>query len=321
MPVLKQIKDFLSVHWNPGKREQPLLVACSGGPDSKALLYLLLESKKFFNLRIEVAHIDHGWRPESKAEAELLREEIEKLGLCFYLHTLKEAPPKEEAARSSRYAFLKQVGETINAQAILLGHQMEDQGETVLKRILEGASLPACGGMKPVSHLEGMPLWRPLLGTFKKDLIAWLEKRNISYIQDATNLSPRYLRGKMRTSILPLLEASFGKSIVKNLCRLGERAQNIELYLKKQVEPLWDRIEGSAICLSLLKDLDDVIISYFLKEWTMREDIRLSAQQLDLLLRYVRSKELEAGFQTAVHRLEIRQGKLALKKIYNYLNR
>jgi tRNA(Ile)-lysidine synthase len=161
--ALSELKHFLSRHWKAGS---PVLLACSGGPDSKALLYLLLEAQTFFDLEIQVAHIDHGWREESVLEAQKLKAEVEGLGLVFHLRTLTDLPMKEEAARDGRYEKLKQIADEIGAQSILLAHQMEDQAETVLKRIFEGSALSSCGGMKEVS----MNLWRPLLKVSKKEL-------------------------------------------------------------------------------------------------------------------------------------------------------
>lgn len=251
-PILIELKHFLDRHWKPGK---PVLLACSGGPDSKALLYLLLETQKFFDLEIQVAHIDHGWRAESRHEADKLKSEVENLGLTFHLRVLKDLPKKEGAARDGRYAELRQIAEDVGAQAIVLGHQMDDQAETVLKRVLEGAPLPTCGGMKEVSN----GLWRPLLRVLKKDLEQWLEKRNISYFTDSTNLDPKYLRGRFRTTIIPQLEAAFGKSIVKNLCLLGERAQKLEAHL------------------------DEVVLEFFIKKTNPRLSREVVAKLLRML--------------------------------------
>ncbi len=228
--MLLVLKKFLSLHWEKGR---PILLSCSGGPDSKALLYLLIEAKKWFELEIHVAHIDHGWREESGAEAEALKKEVEGLRLPFHLKKLQNVQVKEEAARDGRYAALSLIAREIDAQAIVLAHQMEDQAETVLKRIFEGATLPACKGMKEVSQHHEYKLWRPLLSVSKKELMEWLEYQKISYFTDPTNLDPQYLRGRLRTSIFPFLEKEFGKSIVKNLCLLGKRAEKLEEHLMR----------------------------------------------------------------------------------------
>lgn len=268
------VKHFLEENWRAGA---PIVLACSGGPDSKALLYLLVEVKKFIELEVVGAHIDHGWREESGREAEELKAEVEGLNLGFYLKKLEGVPMKEEAARDARFEYLVQVASELGAQAVILGHQMDDQAETVLKRVLEGASFSACGGMKSVSVRGGMTFWRPLLTVSKKDLTEWLEERGISYFTDRTNLDPKYLRGRMRGTIVPQLEASFGKSIVKNLCILGERAQKLESHLERASKSLLE------MKVADLEGVDDVVLEFFLKKGhsgLSREELAVLAKKL-----------------------------------------
>ena len=304
-PLLTHINKFLSVHWD---KLSPLVVACSGGPDSKALLYLLLRCP---GLKLHVAHLDHGWREESEREAKELQCEVENLGLPFHLKRLEKCEKSENEARKARYAFLEQVREEVGAQALLLGHQMEDQAETVLKRIFEGASLTACQGMRPVSGR----LWRPLLIVPKQTLIDFLEQEGILFVQDETNLSSRYLRGRMRKNIFPWLEEAFGKSVVKNLCRLGERAARLEEALNQQVEGIHG---DSNILLTDLAPLNEVALEYFLKRWTERRGIGLSLDQLTLLVRMVRIGDCQKRVTTSSHEFRVEEGKLALKKICDY---
>ncbi len=268
------IKHFLEENWREGA---PVILACSGGPDSKALLYLLQDVKKFVDLEVVVAHVDHGWREESGREAEQLKAEAEALGLVFHLRKLEGVPMKEEAARDARFEVLVQVAREVGAQAVILGHQMDDQAETVLKRVLEGASLSACGGMKNVSARGGMTFWRPLLTVSKKDLMAWLEERGILYFTDSTNLDPKYLRGRMRGTIVPQLEASFGKSIVKNLCVLGERAQRLESHLERASKSLLE------MKVAELEGVDEVVLEFFLKKGhsgLSREELAILSKKL-----------------------------------------
>lgn len=281
--ALSELKHFLSRHWKAGS---PVLLACSGGPDSKALLYLLLEAQTFFDLEIQVAHIDHGWRDESAEEAQKLKAEVEGLGLVFHLRTLTDLPMKEVAARDGRYEKLKQIADEIGAQSIMLAHQMEDQAETVLKRIFEGAALSSCGGMKEVS----MNLWRPLLNVSKKELVQWLEKRGISYFTDSTNLDPKYLRGRLRSSILPQLEEAFGKSIVKNLCLLGERAQKLEAHLTKAASGLLEQK------IADLKECDEIVLEFFLKSRSRG----LSREELSILAKKLRSEDPQKSIELAL---------------------
>ncbi len=97
---------------------------------------------------------------------------------------------KENEARQARLNFFKEIYQKIDAQALVLGHHGDDQSETVLKRILEGASLSSLRGILPVSILEGMQVWRPLLDASKAEIRSWLKAKGLKPIEDRTNLDP-----------------------------------------------------------------------------------------------------------------------------------
>lgn len=210
-----------------------VLVAFSGGPDSQALLYALSFWRN--TLEIGVAHVDHKWREESTEEAKVLQKQVEALGLPFYLKTLD--PEKltgniEQTCRNERYAFFKEICDLENYQAVFLGHHRDDLAETILKRILEGASFSAMSGMQKQSTLNGTLVLRPMLDIPKKDLIQILKEQNIPSIEDKTNLDPRFLRGKFRKTILPGLNADFGKSVREPLVRLGQECVELTEFMK-----------------------------------------------------------------------------------------
>lgn len=215
---------FLNVHWD---RKRPLLLGYSGGPDSKALLYALLEC----DVKPHLAHVDHGWREESRDEAENLRKEAEKLGCPFYSTRLLIAR-KEDDARKARLAFFSSIYTPF--QALLLAHQADDLAETVLKRILEGAHLSNLGGMQSISQQHGMTIWRPLLTTRRSEILRFLEERSLTPIIDSSNSDPIYLRSRMRQDIFPFLNERFGKETVDNLTLLSERALELKNYLDKR---------------------------------------------------------------------------------------
>ncbi len=235
-PILKRVLEFLR---SQGP-QAPLLLGVSGGPDSLALLHLLVEACHFFSLELHVAHVDHGWRAESGAEAKILERVVRELGLPFYSSVLEKGEQTknlEHRAREGRLHFFLNLYREKQFQALVLGHQANDAAETVLKRVLEGASLMSLGGMKPVCHFHGMPIWRPLLNTSKEELAAWLERKQLAAFDDPTNRDPRFLRARMREQLLPALAQVFGKEVQNNLCRLGEAAHEIQAYLRKKIAP------------------------------------------------------------------------------------
>lgn len=217
--LLAHVRDFL----RPRLTDRPVILALSGGPDSTCLLALLLKYQKLYPLTLHVAHVDHGWRPESAAEATAL---CASCPVPFHLHTLDMDPTAsnlEDLGRQERLLYFSHLYQELNAEALLMAHQADDQAETVLKRLFEGGPLH---GLLPEKMLHGMRILRPLLDIRKERLLAYLSAANIPYLTDSTNTDPRFLRSRMRQTLIPLLEAHFGKKITGPLCRLAKRFQS-----------------------------------------------------------------------------------------------
>lgn len=307
--LLKTVKHFLSLHHIPGK---PVILGFSGGTDSLALLHLLLECE----IDLHVAHIDHGWRAESKSQAEELQAKAE---LPFHRKRLEGTPKKENAARQARLAFFKEIYQKIDAQAVILGHHGDDQSETVLKRILEGASLSALRGILPVSSVGGMQIWRPLLGVDKTMLRAWLKEKGLRPIEDSTNHDPSYLRGRMRTSILPQLQAHFGKEVSGNLRRLGESARELSDYLSKRIEKYEAMIiedkDEKRVDLSGYYPLEPVEIKAFLKKFSEKNKVFLSHAALQSLYAILEEGTLHRKVGAGDRFVQVRGRCVAIKKI------
>ena len=229
------VKCFLEAHWD-GQR--PLLLAYSGGPDSKALLYAILEWER---VPLHIVHVDHGWRESSRDEALIFQSEAERLGLPFHTTRFTKKTTEEEA-RGFRLAFFRELCETIPFQAVLLGHQADDLAETVLKRIFEGAHLSSLYGMNEITEIDGMALWRPLLNAPRRSILSYLKQRLLTPFIDPSNLDPHYLRARMRTEIIPFLNDSFGKNVSDNLAVLSERSRQLHDYLNQRCLLLQDKI-------------------------------------------------------------------------------
>lgn len=241
--LLKQtLAKFLLPRYDPNR---PLLLAFSGGPDSLTLLHLLLEFRQKRPLKLGLAHVDHGWRPESRQEAETLQKMAAELDLPFHLKELNPTAAQgnlEAACREARLQFFKELCAKHNYQAVLLAHHADDLAETVLKRTLEGVALPYLSGMSPETLFLNIKLWRPFLNTPKQDLLNWLKKKGLKGFYDSTNEDPRFLRGKFRTSIIPWLSSQFGKEIAPALTRLSAEAAELRDYLNEKIAPLLSRV-------------------------------------------------------------------------------
>ncbi len=197
-----------------------VLVAVSGGPDSVALLDVLGELASGLNLRLAVGHVHHGLRPEADADADLTRSLAERLGLAFHLDrvTVRHGPPwdgLEAEARHVRLAALEARARAIGADRIAMGHTADDQAETVLMRLLDGAGPRGLSGIAAVRGL----LIRPLIASRRADVLAHLAARGLASAEDASNRDPRFLRNRIRHEVLPYLAERFGPKITESLCR------------------------------------------------------------------------------------------------------
>lgn len=235
------VKEFLQAHC---LFQSPLLLGYSGGPDSKALLYALLECQKEIPFSLHLAHVDHGWRKESHEEAMELKKEAEKLKIPFHLCklSLEIEKNREGICREKRLIFFSEIMKKIQGEALLLAHQKNDVSETVLKRLLEGAHLPHLYGIKPSADIYQMKVLRPLLSVEKEEIYQFLKENHLSWLEDSTNLSERYLRGRMRKSLFPLIEEHFGKKAKENLYLLAKRSEELSDYLQSKLSPYLARI-------------------------------------------------------------------------------
>jgi tRNA(Ile)-lysidine synthase len=274
--------DFLRVHWDWKK---PLLLGYSGGTDSKALLYALLEC----GVKPDLAHVDHGWREESKEEAEALREEALELG-CKFFSVRLDIEKKEDAARTARYAYFQSLMKDYSA--LLLAHQADDLAETTLKRILEGAHLSYLSGMQPVSHRYGMQIWRPLLTVKRSEIYSYLQEKNVKAIVDASNFNPIYLRTRMRQEIFPFLDKAFGKKTMDNLSLLSKRSAELKEYLDEKTR-LVSLQCGSWGISADLNGYARIEQRHILQKMARKKNLSLSKEVLETLLDWLAEKGKE----------------------------
>lgn len=294
--MFKHLETFLKANLEPGK---PVLFGYSGGVDSSCLFYLLKICKQKLNLDLHVIHINHGWRESSFKEALALKEEVDLLKIPFYLETINTVDPHkeknlEEKYRNERIRIFRRIYDLLGAQALLLAHQKEDLGETIFKRIFEGASLGKVVGLKECATLEGMKILRPLLPFSKKELYELAKKENIIFIEDETNIDPKYLRARQRVSIFPQIEKSFGKSSLNNLCKLGRSLHRYESYIEKNLQKYQKCLVkgplGIYINLGLLDPLEPLELECFIRKMCETYGENISFEALEMLVEKVLQK-------------------------------
>jgi len=207
--VLKTIR-----HYDMARRGDRIVATVSGGPDSVFLLCALDRLRTKLGIDLAVAHLDHGLRGvESERDARFVADLARSMGLgCLQKSVDLRARRKkdrstEEAGREERYAFFRHCAHRIGAKVIATGHTLDDQAETVLMRIVKGASIKGASGIPPV-RAEGSALTviRPLIEIEKSDIVRFLDANAVPYRIDATNRDDAYFRNRVRHEIIPFLE-------------------------------------------------------------------------------------------------------------------
>lgn len=247
------------------------VVAVSAGPDSMALLHLLAGLAGGQGISLVAAYVDHGLRPaESGQEAELVREQAGFLGVpCRTgmvpvqryagVHKLSI----EHAARLLRYEFFEQVAVECGAMRIAVAHTADDQAEEVMLRLLRGTGRKGLAGM---SSLSGAKVVRPLLAISKDELLRYLQDRRIPYLVDSSNLSPVYLRNRVRLQLLPYLEERYNPRIKETLRHTAAILQDEEEILEQLAQTAYARAVVEPAAESALGRTAALLLHEFARE-------------------------------------------------------
>ena len=222
---------------------EPDVVAVSGGPDSVYLVYRCLESARSLLL----AHFNHRARGKESDEDQRFVESLSRsMGIPLEVGVAigrggasgseKTAKGKireagfEKKAREERHRYLRALKEKHGARRILMAHTADDQVETILMRFLEGAGI---SGLKGIPRQTEDGIERPLLSTWREDILRYLKQHKIPFRVDKSNLDTRFERNWVRHVLLPLLEKRYGKSVRKRIFTLGERFREIDAYVEE----------------------------------------------------------------------------------------
>jgi len=233
--VLETVKKFDMLSFN-----DRILIGISGGPDSITLLSILLSFKKRYNLSFFIAHLDHMLRgKESDEDVNFVKNLAQELGLPCEIKscnltkiTRKEHLTLEEVARKYRYKFFLETARKFKTNKIALGHNADDQVETVLMRFLRGSGLEGLMGIPPVRG----KIIRPLIECSRTEIEEYCKENKIEYRVDSSNKEVVYFRNKIRLELLPLLSKSYNKNIKDIMLRLRSIISEVSAHLNQETE-------------------------------------------------------------------------------------
>lgn len=300
-----------------------VIAACSGGPDSLALVHILQGLAADYRFTLVVAHVDHMLRgQESAADAAFVAAFCADNGLPCYMKAINVAEfaqmsgrSLEDAAREKRYEFFRQVADELGGAKIATGHHADDQAETVLINLLRGAGSSGLRGMQA----QNGDVIRPLLAVSRKEIEDYCKRNNLKARIDATNFETEYLRNKVRLNLLPLLESDYNPSIKEALNRTAIIMGDYYDYIRQAAESLWPDIvmkKQDMYVVNCLKLLQQHVA-------LQRELLRLTVERKQGNLKgiafYHVEKLINMAKTAAVGKVAELPGQLLVKKDYRHL--
>lgn len=256
MKLLGQLRETIQDHQMFAEGDT-VVVGVSGGPDSLCLLHALRRLQDGLGITLHVAHLEHGIRgEESRADAAYVETLAEQWELPFTVeyrdvpgYATRHKLAIEEAARRVRYSFLGTVGRKVGAKCVAVGHNADDDVETILMHWMRGSGLGGLRGILPVQTLGSEPWWsgpalkvvRPLLEIPRREIAAYCREQDLQPRFDRSNLDLTYHRNRIRHALIPQLEG-FNPRIRDVLRRSSRVITDDYDYLRTQTLQAWDRL-------------------------------------------------------------------------------
>ena len=243
-----------------------VIVACSGGADSLALLAATVFEGQRESWQVIGVTIDHGLQDDSADQADRVVAQMRVLGVAESVtaRVRVEAPGigPEAAAREARYAVLAQIAERFSARAVLLGHTLDDQAETVLLGLARGSGGRSLQGMRRAFEVYR----RPLLDVPRTDTETACLVQGIEFWSDPHNDEERFSRVRVRTRVLPLLEQKLGPLVAATLARTADLLRADTSYLDSVASSALETVrEGDGLSAAALEPLAEAIRSRVLR--------------------------------------------------------
>ena len=238
-----------------------VVLACSGGPDSMALLSLLIDIRNSVDINIIVAHVNHNVRVESEDEERFLRKYCFDNDIVFeYMKILEYSSGNfENEARYKRYQFFDKVIDKYKSKFLFTAHHGDDLIETVLMRICRGSSFGGYSGFSLISNRAGYSIVRPLIHMSKDEILDYNNIRGIPFVIDSTNFLDVHTRNKFRKHVLPVLK-DVNSDVVDKFYKFSSLISKIDEFIDNIAKEKYDLVIFDGVFdISLFLSLDDVI--------------------------------------------------------------
>lgn len=268
-----KVRQYIKEH-ELVKKGDHIVVGVSGGADSMCLLHILKSMQNEYELKLTVAHINHGIRIEANEDAKFVKSFCKKWEITYKEHVCnirqlakENKCSEEEAGRNERYRFFEKVRQENFADKISVAHTMNDQAETMLMRLIRGSGITGLGAIMPKRDY----IIRPLLILTREEVEEYCKVNDILYKQDITNKMDIYTRNRLRLQVLPLLKESFNPRVIESLSQTAFQLQQTEDYLEEQTDKAYKELvkkhkDGYSISISPFLEYHEVVQSRIVRK-------------------------------------------------------
>lgn len=292
---MKKAYEFLCEFLKEG---DTIVVGCSAGPDSMALVDLLLKYRKNTNINIICAGVNHKLRVESDEEMEWLEDFCNKNKMVFEGMVINNYGDDNfhNEARNIRYSFFEGLVRKYNANYLMTAHHGDDLIETILMRIVRGSTVSGYAGFNMIVDADDYKIVRPLIYATKAEILKYDEDHNIHYFIDKSNFSDKYTRNRYRKNVLPFLKKEEPNVHLKFL-KYSNMLNMYDEYINKEAVKEYKKMlsDDKYIDIESFKELDEVIqnkiITNILEDYYQDDLILISDIHTDLIKSLVYSKK------------------------------
>ena len=279
------------------QKNDKIVLGCSTGPDSMALLDMLLKIRNKYDLTIIVAHVNHNVRKESYEEAEFIKNYSDAHNLLFESMIIEEYGDDNfhNEARNIRYEFFDHIVHKYHAQYLMTAHHGDDLMETILMRMVRGSNLNGYCGFKSIVDMGDYKIVRPLVSFTKKQLEEYDIINNVPYFIDKSNMKDTYTRNRYRKYVLPFLKEEDEKVHLKFL-KFSNSLMEASDYISHITEKAIKRcIIDDVIKIDLFLNEDSFIqkeiLYFYLSKYYQDDLILINDRHIDLIFNIIHCRK------------------------------
>ena len=290
--VINFIKNNIDLHYG-----ETVVVGVSGGPDSMALLHLLMEVRKELDIKIVCAHVNHNVRAESSEEKIFVENYCHKNSVIFEFMKIEDYGDDNfhNEARSKRYTYFGELLKKYKARYLFTAHHGDDLMETILMRIVRGSTLKGYSGFGKIVNMGSYVILRPLIDVTKKDLYDYDKRNKIPFVLDKSNEKDVYTRNRFRKYIVPEFkkeDPNVHQKFYKFSKTLMEYSDYIDKVVSKKIKKIYPQ---NVLNIEEFSKEDHVIqmkIIYYILEHIYQDDLMLvTDKHAELLYNLIMSKK------------------------------